>query len=178
MSTGDEAIRQYYARGCYMNRNGRFVSPTGMVRKPNLSSRGYLGVTVYIPGGRVRKMLIHRFAAFQKFGEAALVPGVQVRHLDSNPGNNRLSNIAIGTASDNAMDRPKQKRIASAKYANAQRLNPTIKADTAEKIAMEFARGMGPSELGRKYGLARCTVKNVLRRVSIKALLAKLKEKV
>ena len=54
---------------------------------------------------------IHKLVAFQKFGFAMFADGVQVRHLDGDSMNNRDENIAIGTASDNMMDKPPEERV-------------------------------------------------------------------
>ena len=67
--------------------------------------------------GKMIKVMAHRLAAFQKFGEAMYEEGTQVRHLNGDPSDFRFTNIAIGTQSQNSMDRPKEQRVASAKHA-------------------------------------------------------------
>lgn len=52
----------------------------------------------------------HRLQAFQSFGDAIYQEGIVCRHLDGNPLNNAASNIALGTQSDNMMDRSKECR--------------------------------------------------------------------
>lgn len=77
---------------------------------------GYPYFKIRYEGKRV-KVMAHRLAAFQKFGEAMYEKGIQVRHLNGNPSDFRFTNIAIGTQSQNSMDRPKEQRLASAKHA-------------------------------------------------------------
>ena len=67
--------------------------------------------------GKLVKVYVHRLAAYQKFGDAIYKKGMQVRHLNGNPSDFRFTNLAIGTQSQNSMDRPKEQRIASAKHA-------------------------------------------------------------
>lgn len=64
------------------------------------------------------KCKVHRLAAFQKFGKKMFEPGIEVRHLDSNSLNNQESNIAIGTKSQNAFDKPIETRIRQATIAS------------------------------------------------------------
>ena len=59
---------------------------------------------------------VHLLAAYQKYGLDAFKPEIVVRHLDGDPSNNTESNIAIGTRSDNMMDRdPKEREAHSIK---------------------------------------------------------------
>lgn len=61
---------------------------------------GYDRVTLYV-GGRKQKLSIHRLMleAFVGNGD-----GLVSRHLDGDPTNNRLENLAWGTRKDNAQD--------------------------------------------------------------------------
>lgn len=54
-------------------------------------------------GGKVTKVLVHRLV-LGVFGPPC-PPGQQCRHLDGNPSNNRLSNLAWGTPTENYHDR-------------------------------------------------------------------------
>jgi hypothetical protein len=55
---------------------------------------------------------VHRLQAWQKYGDAIYAPGMVCRHLDGNSFNNHRDNIALGTQSDNMMDKsPKNRRI-------------------------------------------------------------------
>jgi len=63
--------------------------------------------------------LVHRLQAYQKYGEDIYKKGIVCRHLNGNPLDNSIDNIAIGTQQDNAMDRNKQDRIAHAKLATS-----------------------------------------------------------
>ena len=52
--------------------------------------------------GRANCKCVHRIVALAFIGPRPL--GNQVRHLDGNPGNNKVENIAYGTCSENRLD--------------------------------------------------------------------------
>ena len=87
-------------------------NPYGKIMKLHLG-RGY---KVFSFGPKIsrRKCLVHRFNAWFKFGDKIYEPNIVCRHLDGNPLNNHQDNIAIGTQSDNMMDRPESVRHAHA----------------------------------------------------------------
>ena len=71
---------------------------TGRILKPFVGDRsGHLRVTI---GGKHH--YIHRLVAEVYMG--ACPPGMEVRHLDGNPANNNVSNLAYGTRSENVLD--------------------------------------------------------------------------
>jgi hypothetical protein len=63
--------------------------------------RGYLVFTLRTSGVCSRKYL-HRLVLESFVGPAPA--GMECRHLDGNPANNRLSNLCWGTKSENALD--------------------------------------------------------------------------
>lgn len=73
----------------------------GMILAPIEGKRGYL--SVHLHGSGARKLVrIHRLVADAFHGVSPLP---LVRHLDGNPKNNIPSNLAHGTAQENANDR-------------------------------------------------------------------------
>lgn len=81
------------ARGCHR---------TGRVLTPGPDSMGYQLVNLY-RDGRNRSRRIHLLVIETFVGPRP--EGRQVRHLDGDPTNNRLENLAYGTPSQNALDR-------------------------------------------------------------------------
>lgn len=79
-----------------IEKTGRAVNVRGRVLKPTEGNKRYLLVTL---SGRTKR--VHRLvlAAFE--GEN---PDMQVRHLDGDPQNNRLVNLAYGTNAENMLD--------------------------------------------------------------------------
>jgi len=73
----------------------------GRVRKACRAHNGYLQVSLSSGGLRVNGW-IHQMVAEAFIGPRP--PGMQIRHLDGDPANNQLSNIAYGTPSENAFD--------------------------------------------------------------------------
>ena len=96
---------------------------------------------------------VHRLVAFQKFGEEALVEGIHTRHKDGNSLNNLDENIVLGTATDNAMDRPKEARQKHAAKGN-QQLTPEL----IGQIRADHSQGLGYKRLRKKYGLPLSTL--------------------
>ena len=66
--------------------------------------RGYLAVRLSAPDGKRLRVMVHQLVAHTYRGPRPS-PAHQVRHLDGNPLNNHATNLAWGTASENALDR-------------------------------------------------------------------------
>lgn len=92
-------------------------NPDGEVMKQHFGGRGYK-VFAFGPKKKRHKCLVHRFNAWFKFGDKIYEPNIVCRHLDGNPHNNHIDNIALGTQSDNMMDRPADVRHAHASAAS------------------------------------------------------------
>lgn len=97
-----------YPNGCIEStlvhgqwKNARTIQPID-------NGDGYLFVRLTINGKR-KKWMLHNLMATLFLGPK---PGraFQVRHLDGNPKNNRIENLAWGTAKENAQDREKHGR--------------------------------------------------------------------
>lgn len=93
------------------------VSNDGLVRNPNRKkpflashlSKGYLLVSLWLDG-KSQRLSIHRLV-LEAF-VSPCPPGLQGRHLDGDQRNNRLENLAWGTAQQNADDREEHGRTA------------------------------------------------------------------
>jgi hypothetical protein len=66
------------------------------------------------------KIKVHRLVAYEKFGKEIFNPNLVTRHLDGNPKNNHPDNLALGTQSQNMMDKKPEARLAHS-------LNATVK---------------------------------------------------
>lgn len=98
--------------------DGSISSPFHGIIKGWVNRDGYRHFTLVGCGKRI-KVPVARLQALIKFGPDALYQdGIQVRHLNGNPGDNSYGNIAIGTASDNNMDKPLETRRRVASMAN------------------------------------------------------------
>lgn len=112
-------------------RKGYKICPEGIVTNPSgrivsgTNQQGYMRFNVRLPSKKHSKVFFHRLQAYFKYGGSVMKKGVQVRHLDGNSLNNSWINIAIGTASDNMMDIPKNVRVISARKASRKMQNNT-----------------------------------------------------
>jgi len=98
LSKSNEMIRFASERGYTINKTGEIINPKGQkvrgsIRKTKNSFYKIFGVAHQ---GISRPILVHRFVAYKKFGEAALEAEC-IRHLNHNSLDNRPDNIDIGT---------------------------------------------------------------------------------
>lgn len=84
--------------------NRHVQTPTGLRRQAGKLCRGTPGrdghLYIYLPGNRNRA--VHRLVAETFLGP--LPVGLQTRHLDGDPSNNRVDNLQYGTGSQNMQD--------------------------------------------------------------------------
>ena len=100
------------------------------------------------PKANRKKCQVHRFNAWFKFGAAIYEPNIVCRHLDGNPLNNHQDNLALGTQSDNMMDRPAHVRHAHA-FASSRH---AMKHDHAAIVA--FYRIHGSNKTMTEFGIS------------------------
>jgi hypothetical protein len=99
-------------RGIEVSRDGKDVTRLdGMLIAQRASASGYQVFTFGTKKAR-KKCQTHRLQAWQKFGEKMYEGGIVCRHLDGDSQNNHWDNIAIGTQSENMLDRPEAARKA------------------------------------------------------------------
>lgn len=86
----------------FVRTNGVPQSVKGRVLKPGTDKDGYRTVALS-RGGKATTRRIHRLVLSAFVGPCPT--GQEVRHLNGVPGDNRLSNLAYGTSSENRRDR-------------------------------------------------------------------------
>ena len=112
LSQRNRFIIAAYNKG-YRVINGNVYSPfCDRFLKLRQNQDGYFCFTVFHEKQR-KTVMVHRLVAYQKFKDKLFEHGIQVRHLDGNPKNNNDYNIAIGTASQNQMDKSPKTRLES-----------------------------------------------------------------
>jgi hypothetical protein len=144
-----------FQRGYRINADGDPVNPGGRVLK------GYANKDRKPPYRSIsikhtkcnQQVRLHVLAAIQKFGILAVSLSPQVRHLDGDHSNNKLSNIDLGTAQQNSMDRPAEQRLAHARKASA-----SIQRKDWPEIENDRAVGMTYNQLAAKYKLSKGTL--------------------
>ena len=132
----NDVLRIAYRAGYRVDDAGQIMNAAGIPLRPSTDRRGYLYVRILI-GGRYYYLPIHRFCAYQKFGEE-LFQSYCVRHMDGNQQNNRPDNLCLGSHSQNMMDRPYRTRRALALNASQHQLN--YHSDQEVKAIKEFYR--------------------------------------
>lgn len=156
-------MTQYAAkRGYWVDEDGRPHSPTGRILRGCIGSNGYQRFSIRRPDGGHANVAVHQLAALLKFGKAALAPGVHIRHLDGDPLNNRPSNLELGTAHQNIMDRPRAARVAHAKRAAS--FLRKMSRDQVEEARRMYEGGAKLKDIAAKYGVAMSTASYVVNR--------------
>lgn len=150
-----------------MSGDGGVISPSGRSRKLDLDKHGYPRFSVKFNSSPTG-LPVHRLAAYQKFGEAMFEDGIQVRHLDGDPANNKLENIAVGTQSENMLDRPREVRIAHGRLSG--RARSRLSDQDVIDIRQKFSKGAPLSQIMREYGIAKSTASYIKNRKTYRYL--------
>lgn len=113
----------------------------------------YYHFTIRDKDGKCRRIAVHRFQAFKKFGNDVFKNGIQVRHLNNDAGDNSWENIDIGTQSQNLLDLPKEQRR---KMASSPKYNHF-------EIIKDYHNGMNYSDIMVKHNVKnRSTVSYII----------------
>jgi hypothetical protein len=140
---------------------GTVLSRQGRPLRLSVDSSGYPRFTVAIAGHRF-PVRVHRLAAFQRYGEAALEPGVEVRHRDGVRANCRPDNLLLGTRRDNSLDRDPIARRRHGQH--AQDGLRRLTQEQAEELRVLKRRGWSFRRLAAHFdvnlGTAWCIVRN------------------
>lgn len=104
-----------FQRGYSVSKDGTLKNPKGKVIG-SVSSGGYMATMIRVHGEK-KRLFTHRLQAFQIHGKELFGDGVVTRHLNGDKTDNSLTNIAIGTQSDNMMDVCKSERLRKATHA-------------------------------------------------------------
>lgn len=113
-----QAIRRALALGYTVDTSlGVILDPEGHALVPSVfKSAKDSYPRVSLCGQRVS---VHKVVAYALWGDAAFAPGVHVRHLNGDRGDASASNLALGTPSQNAYDKPDHVRSHMARVARA-----------------------------------------------------------
>ena len=136
--------------------HGRVLSHRGRAPKilrPYQTGNGHFQVD--LRDGRGRKQpRVHQLVMEAFVGPPP--PGMEVRHLDGNPANNALSNLAYGTRGQNNEDR-KWHRTAR------NPINGKLFGHEASEIKVRLFAGERNIDLAREFGVSSTTVSNIKR---------------
>lgn len=146
-----------YSMGYRVTEDGRVLGLRTTERKLQLNRAGYYQFSYSKRTPRIR---VHRLQAFQKFGAKIYESGMMVRHLDGNKHNNSLSNIEIGTNSQNQLDRKAEERQAAGRYAAS--FLRGLSNDQVIEIRIASANGARVVDLAKTYSIVKSTVSSIV----------------
>ena len=156
--TINERVRETFQKGYRVLEDGQVRSPFGVTRVLDADTAGYSRFTVKCSDGCIRGIPVHKLAAYQRYGEGAFASGLEVRHLDNDHTNNALTNIGIGTHSQNLMDAPAEVRRQRAYHASPKKLSEA----QVQSLLEDRAGGMTYKELGMKYGIVKSSISYII----------------
>ena len=154
MTQSDFYIKHLYDLG-WRVKESKLYNNQGNEMAFFVDSQGYLRYSYYYKGKSFR-IMIHRFIAYQKYGDCIFDKSIEVRHLDGDKANISESNIQIGTHVDNMQDIPKETRI---KYAiNASYTNRRFTDNEVIEIIKDRENGFTYSQLCKKWNTSKSTL--------------------
>lgn len=146
MSKKNIAIKLGYDKG-YRIVDGEVFYKNKIV-KTYVNKDNYCWFKIRLLKGPQINISVHRLLAFQKFGDKMFDSNLQVRHLDSNPLNNKEENIELGTPSQNCMDKDLETRTRCALYATS-----FVKKHAHENILQMHNNGLSYKQIMSETGI-------------------------
>lgn len=138
-------------RGWVNNYGNQRVEPK--VLKPGKDTGGYMLFTlVRSKGAKKENWLGHRLVMLAFVGP--MPEGMQTRHLDGDPWNNRLSNLAYGTGEENQADRVEHGTDHRGERQHFAKLTDTI----VIQARIAAALGARHCDLARDHGVTQTTM--------------------
>lgn len=118
----------------------------------------YHRVCLHLGGRKVRRF-VHRIVLESFVGPCP--PGMQCRHLDGEPANNCLANLAWGTIMENSADKERHGRVGRSPGAR----NGAAKLTDLQIQEIRVRRGLGMTlaQLASEYGVTFQTISKIAR---------------
>jgi len=140
----------------YTDRPTVHYNNSGMRELSQFNRKGYLAVKVIINGKRVGYN-IHKLLAIT-FELPKLPEHTEIRHLDGNPLNNSLDNLAWGAHEENVQDRAKHGRDRKGEQINTAVLD----AEKVAKIKAMWAEGYDTLDIAVEFNVSESSIRNVV----------------
>jgi hypothetical protein len=147
--------------GRIQSRWQRHASYKGFIKKdiwkdlPSFpDAKGYLQIHLCDGRGRVKTERIHTLVALAFLGERPYKN--VVRHIDSNPSNNHITNLSYGTYLDNEND-----KIQNGTW-NTRNGGAKIKPQQVLEIRNKAEKGESQKNLALEYGVSRPTITRII----------------
>jgi HNH endonuclease/NUMOD4 motif len=107
--------------------------------------------------GSTAMLYVHRLVMAAFAGPCP--EGQEVRHLDGNPGNNRLSNLTYGTHTENAQDMVRHGHT----QAGTRHYRSTLTDQDVAAIRVAWREGDRGAVLAARYGISRAAICRIVR---------------
>jgi hypothetical protein len=141
---------------------GRLLKPVIRTQRNNRGEpKRYRTVTIRFDDGRTTRPRGIGVLMLEAFVNPRPYPKAHARHLNDNSEDDRLENLAWGSAADNWRDADDNGRIPNQRGSNGGRAKLT-ETDVVTIRAAYAAGGVSQSELGRKYGVSKSAIRDIL----------------
>ena len=145
----------------YASKDGKILSLARGEKKPLImkqmsSSTGHKYIYMY-KDGKQYKVWVHRAVRSAIDGEDK--KDMICRHLDDNPDNNNVENLAWGTMKDNSDDRGKNHGFENGTKSPFAKLTD----EKVMKIRQRYSEGESSRLLSKEYGVARTTILTIVK---------------
>jgi hypothetical protein len=168
LSKSNQGLLIAYRKGYRVTENGNILNPDGKELSLSSSSGKYPTVSV-MENTISYNVPVHRLAAYCFFGKELFRQGLLVRHLNGNVLDVRKSNIALGTYTQNSMDRPmyQRTRVASTgRQAQKRPHNARFSEDEVRLIRGRREKGETLQSIATTYGVSRQTINRIVKRIA------------
>lgn len=136
--------------GYYASRAGEIRGPSGRILRPMANNTGHR----YVITSARRKLWVHHAVLLAFVGPRPV--DQEGRHLDDDPDNNTLDNLAWGTRRENAADRITNGRTSRGE----QRPNARLSSEQAQAIRVDTRPARA---IGAEYGVSHTCVLRIRR---------------
>jgi len=124
---------------------------------PFRAGPGYLGVRLHW-GGACHDRYVHRLVLQEFVGPCP--DGMECRHLDGDPQNNRLGNLAWGTHQENMDDKKRHGTHGTQPRGESHYASTLSESDVLEIFSRPKIKGVCQS-LAQEFGVSRHTVRGI-----------------
>lgn len=126
--------------------------------KGSLTAYGYIQVVLPKKHGKKQVTSAHRLVMLAFHGP--IPPGLIIRHLNGVPTDNRLENLAFGTAAENTNDTRRHGRFC---YGSRHPMSKLTESQVAEMRRLAKEEGIGGHRLAKRYGIATSLAERIIR---------------
>jgi hypothetical protein len=149
-------------QGQVLSRRGRHRPPT-LLKPLETSVGGYRYVRLYDLDGGSSNVRVHRLVLEAFIGPAP--EGMEGRHLNGDPADNRLTNLCWGTPLENADDKRAHGTVSSQTgHAGEEHRAAKLTEEIVITIRARHASGDPQKFLADEFGVAPCTVSQIVNR--------------